>query len=99
MTAENRELDGLVVISVAQLEAIVRNAVREELTEQREARKVLTQAEAADYLRISESALHKRVARGHITPDIRRGRGSKTNCFTKETLDGYVGASGPRQTR
>ena len=63
----------VIVISESELTQLVKDAVRLALSEVPEPR-MLTNAEAAARLGISEDALRKRVQRGYITPDIRGGR-------------------------
>lgn len=51
----------------------------------------LTTEEAAAYLKTSVAALLKHVARGHIAPDHRGGRGRlKSHRFSLETLDRFL---------
>lgn len=52
---------------------------------------LLTHEAAADRLGITPNALHKRIHRGLIEPDVRGGRdGARGNRFAPETLSAYL---------
>jgi hypothetical protein len=51
----------------------------------------LTTSEAADYCRMSETAIRKHIYNGTLVPDSWGGRGrTKTHRFKRETLDRFL---------
>lgn len=78
----------LIDLTDEQLTALVRDAVRTELASH--AQLELSHEDAAAQLGITPNALHKRVQKGLIKPDIRGGTdGVKSNRFAQATIDAY----------
>lgn len=79
--------------SKAEFLDLVRQAVDQahEARAKLEPQALFTHAQAAKMLGISPTALHKRIQRGHIKPDIHAGDGgSRSNQFSRATIDAYA---------
>jgi hypothetical protein len=78
----------LVQLSAEELEALIERVVARTISAHNSLE--LSHEDAAAQLGITPNALHKRVQKGLIKPDIRGGTdGVKSNRFAQATIDAY----------